>query len=341
MFGIRADMNDTIGLGHVMRCLSVADALRCLGEEVLFITADEKGSRLFSERKIHFISLDSDWKNPEAELAKLKKVIADRKIHHLIVDKYEITQEYMSRLCECTELTYIDDLASQVWPCHNLIMYANYYQKFSIWNSYCNTRLLLGTSYTPLRAEYQNIPPKNISSDVRKVLFLSGGTDEYRLAITFLQELGKRELYEQLEVCVICGPYCKSLEELKLFARERGRDRVKICVQVHDMWNYMMWADIAVSAGGTSLYELSACGTPFITYLIAENQRDNVETFARECQIPYMGDMRTDPARKMAELTDSLLELIYSQSKRAEMSMHLKECVDGEGAARLAKELVK
>ena len=50
MFYIRADGNEKIGMGHIMRCLTVADALRKQGEEVLFLTADEKPVKFIEER---------------------------------------------------------------------------------------------------------------------------------------------------------------------------------------------------------------------------------------------------------------------------------------------------
>ena len=99
----------------------------------------------------------------------------------------------------------------------------------------------------------------------------------------------------------------------------------------------MRLADIVVSAGGTTLYELCACGTPTISYAFADNQLNNVEKFDEDGIIRYAGDARyTDivPAVK------KLLTKYDSREYRQELSTRMQDVVDGKGAERIVRALI-
>ena len=79
MFYIRADGNEKIGMGHVMRCLTIAEALGRLGEEVLFLTADEKPVMLIKERGFSVKVLYVRYDDMEAELPQTAKLLAENR----------------------------------------------------------------------------------------------------------------------------------------------------------------------------------------------------------------------------------------------------------------------
>lgn len=340
MFYIRMDVNDNIGMGHAMRCLSIADAIRSLGESITFITADANGQKLLEERGYPMVCLNSRWDVPEQELESLLKLIREHKAEHIIIDKYEVSQRYLARLKEVTQVIYIDDLNQFVYPCDCLIAYANYYDKFQYPKYYKSAKLLLGTKYVPLRQEYGMQKEKEINSVGKKVLFLSGGTDNYGVTMAFLQELIRQEAVENYHIRLICGAFHRDVEQLQEMIKDYVKN-IEILIQVKDMWNYMQWADMAISAGGTTLYELSACGTPFITYAIADNQFDNVKCFEKENHIYYAGDMRKEPEKTMRNLVCELNLLRDNKKRRKEISKNLQQLVDGKGSMRIAKALIE
>ncbi len=338
MVYIRLDVNSQIGMGHAMRCLSIADALRSLGKKVTFITADNTGEELLKERGYDVVCLNGKWDAPQQELEGLLKFIQENPAEYMIVDKYEISENYLKKINEVIKVVYIDDLNRFIYPCDCLIAYANYYEKFQYPKHYKDTKLLLGTKYVPLRKEYSDQKEKQINSSGSKVIFLSGGTDNYGVAITFVRELIKQQVLDMYHIRIICGAFHKDIEQLRALEKEY-ENNLEILVQVKDMWNYMQWADMAVSAGGTTLYELSACGTPFITYTIADNQFDNVKTFEKDNHIYYAGDMRKEPEKKMKHLVCKLNLLRNDIKQREEISKSLQQLVDGKGSMRIAEAL--
>ena len=337
MVYIRIDVNRQIGMGHLMRCLSIADALQSLGESVTFITADRKGQEILEKRGYSMICLNSTWDVPELELETLVRFLQENPANYMIVDKYEVTEAYLKKVKEVVRVVYIDDLNQFIYPCDCLICYANYSEKFEYPKRYKNTKLLLGTSYAPLRKEYSNQKEKIINSYGKRIVFLSGGADNYGVTMAFLQELLRQDVLQNYEIKIICGAFHKDI--LQLQELEQEYENIEILIQINDMWNYMQWADIAVSAGGTTLYELSACGTPFITYAIAENQFDNVKWFEKENQTFYAGDMRTEIEEKMRKLVCELNRLRDDKKRREEISKSLQRKVDGKGSLRIAKAL--
>ena len=100
-----------------------------------------------------------------------------------------------------------------------------------------------------------------------------------------------------------------------------------------------MEADVAVSAGGTTLYELCACGTPTITYSCADNQLNNVLQFQEDGLMAYAGDIRNTNIFKKTEAL--LKRLDDSYQLRKECSEKMQGLVDGNGSIRIAEELIK
>ena len=60
-FYIRVDANDNIGIGHMMRCLSIAKAMRRRGVELTFFVADKKSAAMVAEAGFGYVCLNSDY----------------------------------------------------------------------------------------------------------------------------------------------------------------------------------------------------------------------------------------------------------------------------------------
>lgn len=332
MLYFRVDMNPTIATGHMMRCLSIADEVRELGGGVTFIAADEYPMELCKSRGYDVIVLHTDWKDMESELPKLMEVIEANGIDALFVDSYQVTPEYLSGLQKSVKIIYLDDLDKFAYPVDRIICYANYYKQFSYAKDN-NVGYCLGMKYIPLRKVFRDCPEKKIEDKINKVLLLSGGTDSYGV-IEKMVERFKNE--DSITFVTVCGRYYEGFEELRDKYREYSN--LEFYKNVSDLEEYMKEADLAISAGGTTLYELCAVGTPTISYSFADNQLYNVKQFDEDGLIEYAGDVRN--ADIFENVWNCYLKYNEDAKLRKDKSIKMQQVVDGRGASRIASVLL-
>lgn len=344
MIYFRVDMNNIIATGHVMRCLSIASAAKSKGIECTFFLSDSQAKELIESKGFQTIVLNSQWNNLEGELPNLKRYIKELNVKNLIVDTYQVTFKYLECLSAITRTFYIDDMNKFIYPVYGIICYANYWKKFNYQFCYENAvrekkisfvpKFFEGCSYVPLREEFQMLPDKIISEKIDNVLILSGGTDNLNI---FESILGALDLGKYEEVNVVCGKYYNHYYDLK--KKFSKYPQVYIHKQINNLIHYMQKADLAISAGGTTLYELCAVGTPTISYSFVDNQLDNVNQFALDGVITYAGDLRCDG---VYENIHNIIEKDYfKQEIRKQLSQKMRVFVDGFGATRIVEQILK
>lgn len=334
MIYIRSDMNQKIATGHMMRCLSIADAIRELGDDVIFILADHNAVALLNQRGFSSIVLDSKWDGMEGELPRLLEVIRMEKVRTLLIDSYYVTEAYLFEVSKYTHTVYLDDLNAFHYPVHSLLCYANYYKRFAFESKYKDVNLFLGTEYVPLRSEFRHCSPKMVRDEVRSLLLLSGGADPYGIMPKLLKNLCKESF---AKLYAICGRYNENYDRLvEMYADD---NRIHVLQSVDNLKAYMERADMAISAAGSTLYELCAVGTPTISYTFADNQIRNAVQFQEDGMIPYAGDVRTENV--IENVLFHLSDFAQHVEKRRKVSACMQMLVDGRGAGRLAKALLK
>ena len=333
MIYIRADMNEQIATGHIMRCLSIADALRGLGEPVRFILADEQAVSLLKQRGYDAIVLHTQWNCMEEELSVLSQVIRNEHIDKLLIDSYQVTQRYLAELSKLVTTFYIDDLNLFEYPVDAVICYANYWKKFQYKINDKRTTYLLGMKYVPLKQDFWNCEAKIISEKANNLLILTGGSDPFNVTEQILDSI---DIYQFQTIDVICGIYNTNYN--KFVKKYENNKNIKFHQAVNNIEQYMKNADIAISAGGTTLYELCSIGTPAISFSFADNQLDNVRQFQEDGLIDYAGDARMDD---IAETINQYLTRYRNDFElRKEKSEKMQKMVDGKGAERIARAIV-
>ncbi len=343
---IRTEANRTTAMGHMMRCLSIADAAVRLGISVTFIVAEEGSAEIPEEKGFETIVLDTAFDNLESELPLMKEIIEDRAVNVLLVDSYFVTEKYLETLSTLTHVAYIDDLYEAVWPVQTIINYSVNASELPYEKDYPGVQKLIGCGYMPLRPEYSLVTGAyggtpvihTIKSSVKEILVTSGGSDENHFLLNFIKEAGKCGFLKGVRITVIAGRFN---EDLRLMKEESAAMRNGPWIMVYDsiptLRDAFLKTDIAISAGGTTLYEIAATGTPGICYTLADNQKKNAEGFYKGGYLEYAGDLREDGFyQKLMEKLESLMSNTY---KRQEMSQKLRKLVDGRGAERIVEAL--
>ena len=330
---IRADANEQIGAGHVMRCLSIADAFRDIGEEALFVTADHKADQMIHGKGFESVCLDSDWKLIGRE--NLKDQLDKYHPDVLIVDSYYVTESCFDGIPDQIHTVYIDDLNEKVFKVDFLINY-NIFSSEMDYSLYAQhgTKLLLGSGYAPLRKEFRGAGSYRIRKDVRDVFVSAGGSDP--LGITERLIAGICPVWPDIRFHFVIGELNPRMDEIRRLAG----NNIVLYVNEQNMAGLMKQCDIAISAAGSTLYELCAVGVPTITYTLADNQRPAAEQFQKQGIMVYAGDCRKNKAFD-DKVCLCLADLLQYQRRRQEMSVRMQKLIDGQGAARIARRIGK
>ncbi|MCI9435738.1 MAG: UDP-2,4-diacetamido-2,4,6-trideoxy-beta-L-altropyranose hydrolase [Lachnospiraceae bacterium] len=335
MIWIRADANREIGTGHVMRCLSIAAALKQKGKQVCFLTADEAALPLLQEREQDYRVLHTDYRNPEGELEILESVLAGGQKGFFLADSYYVTKGYFEKAGKWMPVGYMDDMGRKELPVDVLINY-NIFAESSLYGETKDTRLLLGPAYAPLREDFLEAPYE-VRPRASRVLVTTGGSDRYNLAVQFLERALENPGTMRLNYSVVSGAYNVHLRELQTLERAHGN--VRIYRNVRNMKELMQESDIAVTAGGSTMYELSAVGVPLLCFSFVDNQERIVEGFKERGLTVFGGNYLTRKEAMLDELVEKTAMLAADSKLRLACSKRLRQVVDGRGAERIAKVL--
>lgn len=344
MFYIRADANNEIATGHVMRCMSIADEMRQNNINVCFLTADHNADVLIKKRGFEVICLDSVWNNLENEISERKLITLLKNtddLEGIIVDTYYVTENYLQTLHNICKTIYIDDIFSlKKYPVDILINY-NIYGEELDYKSRClnETRLLLGTEYTPLRQEFKNID-KKIRETVKDVFISTGGTDNYNIAGKLLGEIfeNKKSELSKLNFHVISGAMNKNLPYL--LEMEKKYKNIIVYQNVSNISEIMLKCDIAVSACGSTMYELCACGLPIVTYSFADNQIPGIRKFAEKGVAFNCGDLRDDFEKVVDNIIDKIDEMCIDRVYRKKYVNMSGNIVCNNGVKKIVDEII-
>ena len=338
MVFIRADANEYIGMGHVMRCLSIAEQINKLNEQTVFIVADERARQMIEERGISVICLKSQWDDLEQEIPKLCAIIEQEHDAKILIDSYYVTEKYLAAIRKRAMTYYIDDLNDMIYPVDVLINYniygsdMDYEKKYSL----SKTKLILGTEYVPLREAF-SYPEKKRYKGVNKLLITSGGTDNFNILGTILNEFTSIEEFQSLEYYCVLGRFNINVNLLK--ERYGGVDNIHLLQNINNMDYYMKECDIAITAAGSTTYELCSCGTPSILYTIADNQLGIARAFSDQGIISWSGDVRDNMSECLENMREELKKL-QNPEYWMQCSTRMQEVVDGNGAYRVAQEII-
>ena len=332
---IRTEANTTTAMGHMMRCLTIAEAAKKMGIQPIFVVAESGSQKIASDRGFDTICLDRKWDDFDGEIPVISEIIKKENIECMLIDSYWITAKYMDAVSRLTKTAYIDDLHETIWSCEAIINYAVYSDLFDYEKEYPGKQLLLGCDYFPLRKEYAGLEKRKISDVVKNVLVVSGGSDELHFMRTLTENIVADSKYEDIHFKFILGQFNQDYDDISLKAEKTGN--ISIFKALPSLKEAMLESDIVISAGGTTLYEMAACTLPGIVYILADNQRYNAEGFGRKGLAVYAGDIRTSGTYQ--NIFKELDMLIENKEKRQQLSDSLYKLVDGEGASRIVKRL--
>ena len=323
-----------VGLGHLQRCLSLAEALQQQETNSVFFTSvDPDVQRRVLACGFGVLARDSD--DAHANVEQAVRVAQEHPYQTVIVDSYRLGDEDLARLRRAELFVVaIDDLARESFPCQVVVNGGAHAQDLTYRSSTGDTRFLLGPRYALLRPEFQNIPSRILRKRVRHILVSLGGADPSGLTLPVLHAL--EELPEEFSVTVVIGPFFRNRERIQAAVRQCHRS-VRVVAAPREMRDLMLEADLAISGGGQTLSELAATGTPAVAVEIAKNQAGSLAAMI-ERGVAVPGGKATDDD-VIVQVREAVRRLLSDPEVRAAMSLAGRRLVDGRGAERVAHVL--
>lgn len=350
----RADGNAQIASGHLMRCISIANACRALGMEVHFLVSDEESEFLVQKKLcVEFpvtILKSALYDRLEQELPELLDMLVKVKKQNPVffLDSYFVTENYLAQIRTYAKVVYLDDLKLFDYSVDLLINYDVIPD--SIMSSYRADyrnagRLLLGAKYAPLRSQFID-RKATVGKKVSNILVTTGGSDPCHFCINLINHLCQMAFWDKaassgITLRLLVGYMNSDKESLVSFSE--SLPALTLYENITDMASFMEECDIAISAAGTTLYELCALGIPSISYTMADNQFYAANAFASEHIIPYAGDIRTDMDTVLKTVYRFIIEMAEEQSgsysKRKSAHETMRRFIDGSGSLKIAEEV--
>lgn len=344
MILFRCDANKIIGAGHIMRCLSIALAAREYGEESYFVLAEDSFTSIIQKHGFKYEILGTNCFELESETEKFCTVLDRCLPQCIIVDSYYVSYDYFECLKGYGKLVYIDDRAEFAYPADILINYNIFASEIDYLSMYGQAEivlpaLLLGPEYIPLRKEFQNLRVKSQNKLAGKVLVSTGGADSEHVMLDLLKFLLKNPaIRDRFELHFVIGAMNGDINEIYQIGKDMSG--VILYQKIESMQTLMSECDMAISAAGSTLYELCACGIPTITYVLADNQIPAEKAFVEKQIMISAGDCRNSD--RFSERIFFLLErLSENYHLRKKMAANAYELVNADGADKLAGEILK
>ena len=351
-FFFRCDGNSHIGSGHIMRCLALADNAADQGYECCFLTAGNEFEKIIHNHKHKRIVLNTDYGRLDNDLNYTINLVKIHKPKALFVDSYLVNDFYLHFLhCACaliqTMLIYIDDILSFPYSCDLLLNYNIYAQDkedeyrvlYKKKNMLEIPDLLLGTSYAPLRKEFQGLPERIVKKVATNILVSTGGADFLHLGLALVHEvINNNEMLATLHFDIIVGLLNEDVKEI--ISLTAKIPNISIHRNITQMSILMQKSDVAISAAGSTLYELCATQTPTITFILADNQILGAESFEKYGVLKNSGDVREKGNEEAAkELIKNATELSQDYKERKRIAGIQRTIIDGMGAQRIIAKL--
>ena len=322
---IRVDAGGKIGTGHIMRCIALSQAWQDQGGHVTFLSKCE--SEVLHKRIIdegfNFISIEKPHPNSD-DLGHTLQILEQLKTQNsklktwLVLDGYHFTPEYQKSIRDVgCRLLVIDDMNHL--PCYHADILLNQNIHASSMHYSCDrdTVKLLGCEYALLRREFLKYKDRKreIPDKAKKIMVTMGGADSKNVTLKVIRALNNLNDPE-LEIRIVVGPANHHLSSLKKELSFSPFD-FDLLRSEHNMPELMAWADMAISAGGSTCWELVFMGLPGLITTVAENQAGIAEGLGKAGAAIDLGWHEDISVNQCAE---ALQEILQDKNKRSRLS---------------------
>lgn len=349
----RCDASIEIGTGHVMRCLTLANALAENGASCHFICRahdghlgsliEQKGHRVTllptAERQNNVVDggdeqtlyakwLGCSWEN---DATACQRIMEEAQADWLVVDHYGLDAQWEAELRpHAKNIMVIDDLANRAHDC-DVLLDQNLGSTETAYRTLVpdHCQLFIGPKYALLRPEFAQWRPYSLARrkppKLERILITMGGVDKDNVTAEVLNALAEclPSLHDKIKVSVVMGHLAPHLEQVQQLSDTMPFD-TEVLVGVENMAELMANSDLAIGASGSTSWERCCLGLPSIFIVLADNQKviaEFLESHGVGYSIPLKG-LKAAMCKKIKQVDKKLMNEMVVQTQRI-------SCTDG------------
>ncbi len=326
---IRCDASPEIGLGHVVRCVALADQLR-LNHDVCVGFAMREGSlgaeivrqASYSLLQVPAILDYEAWLSDALRQLGAQVLVADV--------RDDLSRSTLASLARQGHLIAVLDDVSDRRLAADLAFYPPVPQvSRADWTEFRGERFV-GWEWTILRSQFTQ-PTEQTPRSGNSLLITMGGTDPAGLTLQAVRAIGR--VPGDFSPVVILGSgfqHRRSLQDLL----GKAKRRFTVRENVSDMRAEMAQANLAVCSFGGTAYELAATGVPAIYLCLTPDHAESASALDRAGMGWSLGIFSDVTDERLGEAIGRLLR---DRSAREKMSTQARALMDGHGARRTAE----
>ncbi|WP_137153227.1 UDP-2,4-diacetamido-2,4,6-trideoxy-beta-L-altropyranose hydrolase [Devosia sp. FKR38] len=358
-FGFRADAALDIGAGHVMRCITLAQALSDRGAECTFICREHPGHLIEAIRTAGFgvtglpvLERSGTEKSPYAswvgadtavDASQSRAIFDAQGCNFIIADHYGLDAQWERAVSPAGRIGIIDDLANR--PHYSALLIDQTLDRAA--HSYaglvpddCIT--LCGSSFAILRPQFAKARARSLELRAGRapgqILVSMGGIDRDNLTGRVLDVLTALPSDLEFRTTVVLGATAPWREAVTRQAAT-SRRKVEVLVNVADMAELLIQTDLAIGAAGSSAWERCCLGVPTVMAVTADNQTEIARAVAARGAALTAG--AADAPGFDSRLAGAIVQLLRESDLRSGMSHAAAAVTDGLGADRVADALME
>ena len=333
----RCDFGPEYGLGHLMRCISIANEFEQYTNVKTYCLTNK-----FEEK------FDSFVKNLRMEIIVFPKKVLGLDFDLFtyikstgkcitIFDNYDVTFEQMTAYKETfSNLVAIDDLADRQFDI-DIIINQNINAENLNYNCVNKPQLLLGRNYALLRKSILNAER---AENAQRIMMSFGGGDVYsriEISLQWFEDINER-LNHSIEIDLVLAVTPTQLRVIQKLFNQFNKFQMNFITDSYDLSSIMAQSDFAITAAGSTVFELAHMGVPQITFMIDKNQeitgnKINEHRFGN-C-LGYLWEVNKE------EFVDAFFEFLENATLKEDMSAKGKAFVDGVGVKRIVENMIQ
>ncbi len=261
----RADANAQIGLGHVMRCLALAEMLgEAFDRQFALVQPAPEVVRLIEEKSISVMRLQSDDVTDFLSLLDADTVV--------VLDGYAFDQRYQQTVRQrARALVYIDDLTDSGPIADVIINHAGDVHPSDYQNRETYTEFCLGPQYAILRPDFLRPSGFGLTPEAGPIFVCLGGADSQNISLMVLEAISR--VSPHFLVQLVLGPFHPNRPAIEAWKQAHMPDLILLQnLSAGQMAETISRSCLAITACSTISYEVCSVNRPLIGLCTADNQ---------------------------------------------------------------------